>query len=135
MNLEIVPSEVEEEKPEAPNFDAPKEGTGAVDVPKITIPVGMIEGLKAIRHEIAQLHSLVVKEYNQVPSFLTGAYTAIEDAEGFLKTVANGKEEFTPVPKKPEVKEEDKVTTDGTIKVPSNLHDIPYMQELSLIHI
>lgn len=93
------------------------------------LPAGMIEGLKAIRHEIALLHAHVVKEHGMIPSYLGGAYTAIDDAETFLKNVANGKEEFTPVPKKPSVLESDKVTHDWTIKVPSNLRDMPYMQE------
>jgi hypothetical protein len=121
LNLVPQPTDTPEEKP-------------TVDLPATiaqVIPAGMIESLKASRHSLALIHGQFVKDFGMVPSFLTGAYTAIEDAEGFLKTIANGKEEFTPVPKKPEVKEEDKVTTDGTIKVPSNLKDIPYMQEWS----
>lgn len=95
------------------------------------IPSGMIESLKATRHEIALIHSQVIKDFDMVPAFLSGAYQALEDAENFLKNVANGKEELTPVPPKPVIKEDDKVADDFTIKVPSNLKDIPYMQEWS----
>jgi len=93
------------------------------------VPAGMIESLKAIRHEIAVMHSHFVKEHGQIPSYLGGAYQAIDDAEDFLRRVTAGQEMFTPVPKKPEVKEADKVTPEWTIKVPSNLSDVPYMQE------
>ena len=93
------------------------------------LPAGMVESLKAIRHELGLLHAHCVNELGQIPSYLGGAYQAIEDAEGFLKTTASGGELFTPVPKKPEIKEENKLQEDNTIKVPSNLKDIPYMQE------
>lgn len=93
------------------------------------LPAGMVESLKAIRHELGLLHAHCVNELGQIPSYIGGAYQAIDDAEGFLKTVANGGELYTPVPKKPEIKEENKPSTDNTIKVPSNLRDIPYMQE------
>lgn len=122
MSLEIVPSEAEVVSEEKPTVDLPNTIASKV-------PAGILESLKAIRHEIALLHSHSVKEFGMIPSFLGGAYQAIGDAEDFLKNVTNGKEEFTPVPKKPEVLEADKVTADSMIKVPSNLKDIPYMQE------
>lgn len=122
MSLNLVTADApdtNEEKPSAP-----------LTIPLAEmLPVGMIDGLKAIRHEIALLHAQVVKDHGMIPSFLGGAYTAIDDAENFLKNVANGKEEFTPVPKKPVLREEDTVVVFGVVKVPSNLHDIPYMQE------
>ena len=133
MTLAILPSEIEKIDVAAINdaMNPTEEPTAIVSIlaSKLNANFGMIEGLKNIRHEIALLHSLVIKEHGMVPSYLGGAYTAIDDAENFLKQVANGKEEFTPVPKKPEILEVNKVTHDWTIKVPSNLHDIPYMQE------
>lgn len=120
--MKLVPTEENTTGAEKPIVDLPSSLA-------MHLPAGMIEGLKAIRHEIALLHGQVVKDHGMIPSFLSGAYTAIDDAEGFLKQVANGKEEFTPVPKKPEILEVNKPSTDGTIIIPNNLHDIPYMQE------
>jgi hypothetical protein len=115
-----------------PDEVKPSEPVAMVNVLADRIPTGMIEGLKAIRQEIAVLHGQIVKDHNVIPSFLSGAYTAIEDAEGFLKQITKGREEFTPVPKKPVIRETDKVYMGAhgdMIKVPSNLADIPYMQE------
>lgn len=105
-----------------------------VDLPATAqskIPAGMIEGLKNIRHEVASIHGYFTQEHGMAPSFLSGAYTAIEDAETFLKNVANGKEEFSPVPAKPVMKSENVTIVDGIVKAPSNLKDIPYVQEWS----
>lgn len=122
-----------EVKPLEAEIDIKENPEPAVDLLPITLatmlPGGMVESLKAIRHEIGVIHASIVNNHGMVPSYLGGAYTAIEDAESFLKQIANGKEEFTPVPKKPVVHEADKPTTDNTIKVPNNLNDIPYMQE------
>jgi len=130
MTLKVVPTEIES------NDAAPETTTEAekptVDLPSsaaMRLPIGVVESLKSIRHEIALLHSHFVKEHGQIPSYLGGAYQAVDDAEDFLKRVIGGQEIFTPVPKKPELKDEDKCLYQDTVKVPSNLSDIPYMQE------
>lgn len=108
---------------------AEKPTVALADMLASEIPTALIEGLKNVRQQLGIFHAAIVDNHGMIPSYLGGAYTAIEDAEGFLKQIANGKEEFTPVPKKPEVKEADKPTADSTIKVPANLADIPYVQE------
>lgn len=128
--MKLVPEPESTEYAETTELNPVEKPAAPLTIPLAEkLPVGMIDGLKAIRHEIAQLHSFVVKEYNQVPSFLNGAYQAIEDAELFLKNVANGKEEYSPVPAKPTLKPENINIVDGVVKAPANLKDIPYMQE------
>lgn len=93
-----------------------------------------VEGILEMRNYISQLHEKVYKYHGKVCEKLGYAYSALLDAETFLKDVLNGKENFVDPPKMVELDTVDTSvrTSDTTgetyVSVPSKIEDVKYMQ-------